>query len=222
MDQGKRLRVAWLSRVRRKNRGDLLESDHRYAVLAWGNCPNSKYASNEKIYELMGLDRDQGRRAHNKKMDGFAGFPLDYRFDEGIANALLEIAGTFSRPEEFANALEAYLEEKQMTIEGLDDATKSFKKCIWAYNELTGKERITGTARNARQGEDEADGKSVGEELFKEKIVDPILNQCLRYLSPEERNKRQDKKLGMVTGGGVRSSCADESAVRGLPSSSWR
>lgn len=104
-------------------------------MLSWlgETCPNSKYASNEKIYELMGLDRDQGRRAYNKKMDGFAGFPLDYRFDKGIENALLEIAGTFSRPEEFANALEAYLEEKQMTIEGLDDAAKSFKKCAWAY-----------------------------------------------------------------------------------------
>lgn len=165
----------------------------------------------------MGLDRDQGRRAYNKKMDGFAGFPLDYRFDKGIENALLEIAGTFSRPEEFANALEAYLEEKQMTIEGLDEPTKSFKKCIWAYNELTGKERITGKACKTRQGEDEADGKSVGENLFKEKIVDPILNQCLRHLSPEERNKRLDKKLGMVTGGGARGGCADEGAVTGLP-----
>lgn len=188
-------------------------------MLSWlgETCPNSKYASNEKIYELMGLDRDQGRRAHNKKMDGFAGFPLDYRFDEGIANALLEIAGTFNCPEEFAYALDAYLEEKEMTIEGLDDAAKSFKKCAWAYNELTGKERIIGKARKTQRSEDEADGKSVGEELFKEKIVDPILNQCLRHLSPEERNKRQDKKLGMVTGGGAHSGCAGESAATGLP-----
>ena len=188
-------------------------------MLSWLGeaCPNSKYASNEKIYELMGLDRDQGRRAHNKKMDGFAGFPLDYRFDEGIANALLEIAGTFNCPGEFANVLNTYVKEKEMTIEGLDDAVKSFESCAWAYNELTGKERITGTARRARQGEDEADGKSVGENLFKEKIVDPILNQCLRHLSPEERNKRLDKKLGMVTGGGVRGGCADEGIVTGLP-----
>lgn len=188
-------------------------------MLSWlgTTCPNSKYASNEKIYELMGLDRDQGRRAYNKKMDGFAGFPLDYRFDEGIENALLEIAGTFNCPGKFAHALNTYVKEKEMTIEGLDDVVESFENRAWAYNELTGKERITGTARRARQGEDDADGKSVGEELFKEKIVDPILNQCLRYLSPEERNKRLDKKLGMVTGGGAPGGCANESAVRGLP-----
>ena len=188
-------------------------------MLSWlgETCPNSKYASNEKIYELMGLDRDQGRRAYNKKMDGFAGFPLDYRFDKGIENALLEIAGTFNCPEEFANALDAYLQEKQMTVEGLNGATKSFKKCMWAYNELTGKERITGKARKTQRYEDDADGKCVGEELFKEKIVDPILNQCLRYLSPEERNKRLDKKLGMVTGGGVSGGYASEGAVKGLP-----
>ena len=188
-------------------------------MLSWlgETCPNSKYASNEKIYELMCLDRDQGRRAYNKKMDGFAGFPLDYRFDKGIENALLEIAGTFNCPEEFANALDAYLQEKQMTVEGLNGATKSFKKCMWAYNELTGKERITGKARKTQRYEDDADGKCVGEELFKEKIVDPILNQCLRYLSPEERNKRLDKKLGMVTGGGVSGGYASEGAVKGLP-----
>ena len=188
-------------------------------MLSWlgETCPNSKYASNEKIYELMGLDRDQGRRAYNKKMDGFAGFPLDYRFDEGIENALLEIAGTFNCPEEFANALDVYLKEKEMMIEGLDDTVKSFKKCIWAYNELTGRERITGKARKTQRCEDDADGKSVGEEVFKEKIVDPILNQCLRYLSPEERNKRLDKKLGMVTGGGVPGGCVGEGVAMGLP-----
>ena len=45
-------------------------------MLSWlgETCPNSKYASNEKIYELMGLDRDQ--TCAQQENGWFCGLPL--------------------------------------------------------------------------------------------------------------------------------------------------